>query len=436
MLARWGPALLIALVALAATPWLIGPRCPQRLVIATGSEQGAYYHFANRYREILAREGIALEVRSTGGSVQNSRLLAAGDADISLAMIQGGTAADQAANLESLASLYLEPVWVFCAADRPVDGLDQLSGKRIAIGPDGSGTQAIALKLLGDNGMSNETPDSAELLDWTTAEAVAGLKSGSLDAAFFVISPESPIVRDLLQTDGIQLMNFQRAAAYQRKYSYLSSVTLPAGLIDLQRNIPSRDIVLLAPAANLVARSDLHHALVPLLMQTVNEVHESAGLLAEPVPLPSPDFVDFPINKHAREYFRAGPSLFYRHLPFWLAAWLDRVKLMLLPMCTLLIPLLKVAPPIYRWRIRSKIYRWYRVLRQVDQKLKDAEPGTDFDQDIENLKVLETELAQVSVPLSYMAEFYNLHLHISFVLERLHQQRALSAEDNRSRLAA
>jgi hypothetical protein len=212
-------------------------------------------------------------------------------------------------------------------------------------------------------------------------------------------------------------------------------VTLPEGLIDFQRDIPSRDIVLLAPAANLVARADLHHALVPLLLHTMEEVHEAEGLLAHPEPFPSSAYVDYPLNRDARQYFRAGPSLFYRHLPFWLAAWLDRVKLVLLPMCTLLFPLLKVAPPVYRWRIRSKIYRWYRVLRKIDQKLKDARPGTDFSQDIADLKSLETELAEVSVPLSYMAEFYNLHLHISFVLERLHEHGD-QAEVNRMRIAA
>ena len=326
--------------------------------------------------------------------------------------------------------MYLEPVWVFCRTDQPIDELHQLRGKRIAIGSAGSGTQAISTRLLGDNDMipGADDADTTELLDWETAKAVAGLKSGVIDAAFIVISADSPIVRELLQTDGIQLMNFRRAAAYQNRYPFLSSLTLPEGLIDLQQNVPNRDVVLLAPTANLVARSDLHPALVPLLMRTIEEVHEQGGILRTPESFPSPSYVDYPLNRSARRYFRSGPSLFYRYLPFWLAAWLDRVKIMLLPMCTLLLPLLKAAPPIYRWRIRSKIYRWYRVLRKADQKLKDAKPETDFSQDIAVLKNLEMELAEVSVPLSYMAEIYSLHLHISFVLNKLEQHRHLEID--------
>jgi len=424
-LARWGPAVLISVSALLAAPWLLGPRCPKRVVIATGSRDGAYFAFANRYREILAKEGITLEVRTTAGSVENSRLLRAGTDDVSMALIQGGTASQEAVGeLESLASLYLEPVWVFCRSDQPIDDLKQLRGKRISVGPQGSGTQVIAMKLLGDNKMAPQSgeADGTEIVHWKTADAVEGLKAGKIEVAFFVISPSSSIIHDLLQTDGIQLLNFRRAAAYQRSYPFLSSVTLPEGLINFEQNIPSRDIVLLAPAANLVARADLHHALIPLLLQTMEEVHETGGLLAHPEPFPSSTFVDYPLNRDARHYFRAGPSLFYRHLPFWLAAWFDRVKLVLLPMCTLLLPLLKVAPPIYRWRIRSKIYRWYRVLREIDQKLKEAPPGTDFSQDIAGLRNLEIELAEVSVPLSYMAEFYSLRFHISFVLEKLHER--------------
>ncbi|MFT5526618.1 MAG: TRAP transporter TAXI family solute receptor [Pirellulaceae bacterium] len=426
-LGLWLPAIIVSISALLATPWLLGPRVPDKIVIATGSEEGAYFAFANRYREILAKEGIAVEVRPTAGSIENNQLLRSDD-QISLALLQGGTATPTGDDeLESLAALYLEPVWVFVRSEEPIDDLESLRGKRISVGAKGSGTREIALKLLDENAIAGETSnDDTELLAWNTAATIAGLKSGKIDAAFFVTSASTSYVHDLLQTDGMELVNFRRAAAYQRKYKFLSSVTFPEGLSDFDRNIPSRDIVLLAPAANLVARADLHHALIPLLLQTVEEVHLEGGLLASSERFPSPNFVDYPLNTDARRYFRAGPSIFYRFLPFWLAAWLDRVKLVLLPMCTLLIPLLKVAPPVYRWRIRSKIYRWYKVLRDVDQKRRDAHPSTDFQEEILNIKNLEKELAEVTVPLSYMEEFYNLRLHVAFVLKLLIEHDAQS----------
>jgi TRAP transporter TAXI family solute receptor len=418
LLKRWCPALLISLAALMAAPWLLGPRCPTHIVIATGQQDGAYYAFASQYKEILAEHGITLEVRSTAGSVENQQLLNSDSSGVSLAIIQGGTADRAKGRLQSLASLYPEPVWVFCRSDDPVDELAQLQGKSIAVGPKGSGTRSIALKLLADNHISEEDHQTS-FVDFGATESSQKLKTGEIDVAFIVISPEAPVIHDLLKADGIQLVSFRRAAAYQQKHGFLSESILPEGIVSFHHDVPNRDIRLLAPTANMVARDDLHHALVPLILQAVEQVHQSDGILVQSESFPTPQFTDYPLNKDADRYFRSGPSLLYRYLPFWLAAWLDRVKLILLPMCTLLIPLIKVAPPVYRWRIRSKIYRWYRVLHEIDLELKDADRSLDLSGCLRRLNKLEQELFEVSVPLSYMEEFYNLRLHVSFVKNRL-----------------
>ncbi len=415
---RWWPLIAICLAAIAATPWLLGPRCPTHIIIATGHPDGAYFAFANQYREILQEHGITLEVRSTAGSVENAELLNSDDSGISLAIIQGGTADPAHNRLESLASLYPEPVWVFCRSDVPVDWLPQLAGRRIAIGAPGSGTRSIALTLLAENGISESDPQTT-FIDCTATLASDKLLAGEIDAAFIVMSPGSPIIKKLLATGKVRLMNFQRAAAYRQKFRYLSASTLPRGLMDFDEDIPPRDIHLLAPTANLVARTDLHHALVPLILGAIEQVHQADSMLVTPGTFPTPQFTDYPLNRDADRYFRSGPSLLYRYLPFGLAAWLDRVKLVLLPLCTLLIPLIKAAPPVYRWRIRSKIYRWYRVLHDIDLELKEVAPDLDVAVCMEQLRTLEQELSEVTVPLSYMEEFYNLRLHVAFVMNRL-----------------
>jgi TRAP-type uncharacterized transport system substrate-binding protein len=437
-LKRFGPALGICLLFCIATPWLIGPPCPRRLVIVTGSEDGAYYAFAQRYREILSRDGVTLDVRCTAGSVQNSKLLA-GDDDVSLAIIQGGVAEPEGgAPCESLASLYLEPVWVFYRGDAQLDQLTDLRGKRIAIGRPDSGTQALASLLLRDNdilaesdrvsgreaggetgGEADGESGGTELVDWGGERAAQALLAGDVDAAFFVVSPQSSLVQQLLQADDVQLMSFRRAAAYQRKHPFLSSVTLHEGTLDLHDNIPSRDIVLLAPAANLVARDGLHGALVPLILDAVTEVHEQGSLMDPKGAFPTLQYVEHPVNARARRFFKSGTPFFYRMLPFRVAVRIDQLKLVALPLFTLLFPLLKVAPPVYRWRIRSKIYRWYGALQKVDVKLREADAKTDFAPDVAQLRELEDELAQVSVPLSYMEEAYNLRLHLAYLLEKV-----------------
>ncbi len=429
-LKRFGPALGICLLFLMATPWLIGPPCPRRLVIVTGSEDGAYYAFAQRYGEILSRDGVTLDVRRTAGSVQNGKLLADDD-DVSLAIIQGGVAGPGGgAPCESLASLYLEPVWIFYRGDTQLDQLTELRGKRIAIGRPESGTRALASLLLQDNDILAESDrvsdresggesGDTELVDWGGERAARALLAGDIDAAFFVVSPQSSLVQQLLQAEGVQLMSFRRAAAYQRKHPFLSSVTLHEGTLDLHDNIPSRDIVLLAPAANLVARDGLHDALVPLILDAVTEVHEQGSLMDPKGVFPTLQYVEHPVNARARRFFKSGTPFFYRMLPFRVAVRVDQLKLVALPLFTLLFPLLKVAPPVYRWRIRSKIYRWYGVLQTIDVKLREADADTDFASDVAQLRQLEDELAQVSVPLSYMEEAYNLRLHLAYLLDKV-----------------
>lgn len=443
----WLAAAAVPMIAAVTAPWWLGPGCPQQLVIATGSAQGTYYETACRYREILAEDGIRLDVRVTAGSQENIRLLQEQKGEVEVALVQGGMAESAGeTDITALASLYLEPIWVFYVNDQPIDQITALAGKRIAIGEPGSGSRPLALRLLGENGLLADanSPDkkadpeaklpAVKHLPLGGQAAADALRRGELDAAIFVISPRAKLIRELLAAPGVQLMSFDRAEAYTRRLPFLTHTTLPEGTVDLTANLPAQDVQLLSVTANLVGRADLHPALVPLLLKAAHEVHERGGLLERAEAFPSLYHVDFPVNRKAKSYFKSGPSFFYRYLPFTLAAWLDHLKLLLLPMCTLLLPLAKAAPPLYRWRIRSKIYRWYRVLRDIDQQLRmsneDARLVTQIDtaRQIETLRRMENELAEVSVPLSYMEEFYNLRLHVAFVLHRLESRQHQAGE--------
>ena len=410
----WGVLVLVLLLAGAASPWLMAPQYPTHLVIATGRPDGAYYAFAEQYRDILARDGVTLEIRATAGSIENRKLLQAADGQVSLAFIQGGTTPSGTTGLQALASLYREPLWVFTRGDAAFSRLTQLRGRRIAVGPEGSGTRAIAEMLLEQNGVKTGDAAGTTLVSLGGQDAAQALRNGDVDAAFFVVAPRAALVHDLLSDRRVHLMDFRRAAAYARRYPFLSRVTLAEGMLDFEQNLPARDVQLIAPTANLVARSDLHPALVPLLLKAAEEVHESGGLLEQPNEFPSALHVDLPLNSQARQYLKSGPSMLYRYLPFSLAAGIDRAKLM---------PLIKAAPPVYRWRIRYRIYRWYRVLRQIDEQVKTADAGADFATETAQLHTLENELAEVSVPLSYMEEVYNLRMHVEFVLRRLERLR-------------
>lgn len=406
-------------------PYLVGPPVPRTVKIAAGSSSGVYYSVAMRYRDILEQHGFDLTLLETEGAVENLDRLKNGEA--TLAIVQGGTGTrDEHAGLSSLASLYLEPVWIFHRTDfGALDQLDDLRGGRIAIGPVGSGTHTIATEWLIGNGFAvspdkvdnQSLPDGTVLLPITGEIAADAIESGEIDAAFMVVGAESPVVSRLMRVENVELMSLRRAAAYETRFRYLKTVTFAEGMLDLRQNLPGKDITMLATTASLVANDDLHPALIQLLLEAAHDVHDAGGFFEAPREFPSPFGVDIEINPDAKRYFRDGPSFLYRYLPFRYANWLDRMKLLIAPMLMLLVPLFKFFPPLYRYRIRRRIYRWYRILREIDQKLKQHdEDNVDFTPDILRLQSLETELAEVSVPLSYMEEFYNLRLHANYVL--------------------
>lgn len=403
---------------------MLEPAPPQELRIATGGSQGAYYAFAERYREILARDGYRLDIVETAGSIENLRLLMAGE--VSLALLQGGTAEEAAAaHIESLASLFFEPLWVFYQSELSVDRLTDLCGRRLAVGAHGSGTRALTLQLLAANGIDGTT---AELREFGAMEAVAALEDGTVEAAFFVSSAHAPFIGQLLRRESLEILSFRRHRAYCREYPFLSAAVLGEGVVDLAGNLPSEDVNLLVAAASLVGRRDLHKALIPLLLEAMDEVHGGGGLFEEPGLFPSTRFVELPLNPAARLYLERGPSFLHRFLPFRTASAIDRLKILLLPFITLLIPVFKAAPPLYRWRIRSKIYRWYEDLRLADEILHSATSDKELEAHLRALRKLEREVTTaVSVPLAYMDEFYRLRDHIELILgklERLNERRA------------
>jgi TRAP transporter TAXI family solute receptor len=418
-----GPALLVALFGFLIAFYFVEPPPPDELVIAAGSADGNYYAAAGKYAELFAENGVKLTIRETAGSVENYELLL-NDDSVQLAIVQGGTAPQTSAieGLESLATLYLEPMWVFFRGGQSIERLGDLLGKRIAVGEGGSGTNVLAEMLLKANGVEDGRGETV-FVRQTGNRAIEMLRSGDLDAAFFVLSAESPIVRDLLRDQQLQLLSLERSRAYAQRYPFLESIVLARGVVDLQADLPRRDVTLIAPAANLVATHELHDAFIPLLLAAATEAHEAGGLITEPGQYPSLDGVEFPPNAVARHFLKHGPSFFQEYLGFWITSLIDRVKIMLVPLIVLLIPLVKMAPPVYRWRIRSRIYRWYALLREIDQALRTG-GGDELQEFGKKLDGMERELEEVTVPLSYMEEFYHLRMHIDLVKRRLEERQA------------
>jgi len=415
----FGPAAIISLIALMVTYHFVQPAPPRHIVFATGHEGGAYFFFGLRYQALLAREGIDVTVRPTSGSVENIHLLQSGAADV--AFVQGGTGASvDAPGLRSLASLYYEPVWILARKQTGIQQLSDLKGRPIGIDQEGSGTREVALLLLADSGIDAK---AANLLPLGGEEAASALRSGKLDAAFFVISPRATIIREVLAIPCVRLLNIERAPAYALQHHFLTVLTLPEGAMDLRANLPPRQVALLAPAATLVVSERFHPALAELLLILARQIHGEPGLFEQTGDFPSPKFLDFPISDAAKRFFNSGPPLLQRYLPFWAADLIDRLKIILLPLITLVYPLFKLIPPTYDWRMRSRINRWYKDLQAIEEQIEAREPNADVDSKLAELDRLEANVGRLSVPLAYANPLYTLRSHIALLRDELRQGR-------------
>ena len=390
---------------------------PGSIEIAAGAKDGQYYHFAKRYGEELKRQGIVVKVRETQGSAENLDLLTDPSGKVSVALVQGGMAdAERHDDLRALGSLYLEPLWIFLRRDLEVARLGQLAGLRIAVGKKGSGTRLVVIQLLEACGVG---PDQATLIDAGGQEAADLLEHASIDAACFVASVDAGYVQRLGRSPQARLMNIEEQEALTRRFRALSAVTVPAGLLDLAHDVPPENTALVAPAALLVVRSTLHPALASALLEAARRVHARGDALSAPGEFPSTHYVDLPLSEDAEHYYRYGPPFLQRVLPYWLANFVDRIKLLALPLVVLAMPLVRAAPPLLRWRARRNVYRWYARLRDLDPLMSRGISGPEARLRLGRLRELESQIARLETPLSYMEEYYNLRMHLDLVQRRL-----------------
>jgi hypothetical protein len=408
-----------AVLLIAGGFWLaaqfIRPAPPNYLVMSTGAPGGAYQTFAARYRPILAAQGIELRERASAGAVENLKRLLDPNEEVDVGMVQGGLGLGlDAEGLVSLGSLYHEPLWVFYRGRETLEQIVQLRGKRIAIGAEGSGTRKLALELLEASGVA-EADKRTRLLPLGGLAAVAALAKGELDAAFLVGPAQSGAVWSALYTPEVRLMSFAHADAYVRRFPFLAHLVLPRGGIDLQRDIPAAEVHLVAPMATIVARDGTHPALIDLLLQAAVQVHGGPGLFQRPGEFPNARSVDFPLSREADRFYRSGTRFLQRYLPFWLATLIERTIVLLVPLVAIVLPIMKFAPALYGWRVRSRIYRWYGQLTFLEGELDENPLARSRDEWLAELDRIEDRVHRIPTPLAFANLLYTLREHIALV---------------------
>ena len=413
----WVPLTVIAVAAIYVTWRLLEPAPPHKITIAAGMPGGAYDRFARQYAQHFKDNGFELEVRNTQGSVENYALLQDENSGVDVALVQGGTTPPKARRtLQAVCSVYFEPLWVFYRDPRPITRLSELKGKRLALGGARSGVRSLAMRLLQENGVGDGDVILSDLTGMKAAEALA---AGEVDVVFLVIAPESEVVQQLIRDKGVSLMSFAQSDAYARRDDFLSHVKLYRGVIDLGSDIPAGDVDLIAPAAMLVARQSLHHGTLELLVRAAKRTHSRGTLLADDGMFPSATLTDLPVGKDAEYYLRTPPSRLLGGLPFWLKSLIDRLVFLIIPLIAVMLPLLRFAPMLFRWSVRSRITRYYGRLKDVEEKLENAPDKAGFSAAIEDLDKLEHKISSMTIPAGFMPDLYDLRLHLDRLRDRL-----------------
>jgi TRAP-type uncharacterized transport system substrate-binding protein len=414
-----------ALVALAvivgAAVWLafafLKPTPPRVVTMATAAEGSISAELGKRYRELLARDGIELRLRPSAGAIAYVEALRDPKSGVSIAIIPSGiTNRRDSPELVSLGTVFYEPLWIF-SHGRALSERQRLSRKlRISVGAEGSGARAFSVEFLARLGIIEGR--NANLLALGSKEAGEKLIHGEIDAAILLDAWESPLVRELLAAPDVHLVNAARADSWVALYPYLNKVVLPEGVADMARNVPSEDVTLLAPKANLVVREDLHPAIQYLLLQAAAQIHSGPGVFHRAGDFPAPESIDLPLSDQARQFYKTGPPFLQRHLPFWLAILIQQLLVLLIPVLGLLYPLLRFAPGVFGWAMRRKILRLYGELKVLEDELA-AHPPADRVADLSaRLDRLDDEAERVWLPIYMRPLLYQLRMHISLVRER------------------
>lgn len=410
------PIILLIIASFYLAFQFINPSPKRVITIATGSIHGQYYQTAVKYKELLEKVDVKVNIITSSGSLENIKLI--NEQKVDIAFIQNGTVKEnKGKNIEALASIYYEPLWLFYKKDlNNIQYIQDLKSKKISLGLEHSGTKDLSSEILKINGINNQ---NTQLKYLNAKESKNKLLRNEIDALFLVTSANSKIIKELLQNKDIAVFSFKRAIAYSKKFHYLEPIDLYEGTVDIYNNMPSRDIKLLSTTATLVVNKDFSDELIRIFLKKVKEVHKRKGLFEVENQFPNINGLEIDMNEEAFRYFTYGDTFLEKIFPYWIASNLDRLKILLIPLLTLMIPLFKGVFPLYRWSIRSKIYRWYDEVQDLDLSLEglSKEELSEKLKELENLKQEIKE--ETKVPLSYMGEYYDLIMHLELIISKV-----------------
>ena len=408
------------LLAFALIVWLVSllhPLPPRRITLATGPDGSSYAYYGKRYKILLAKEGIEVDLKPTAGGLENLQLLRDPHSGVEAGFVEGGVASDaDSPALLSLGTLGYEPVWLFTHLPVTDRALFSLRGKRVAVGPDGSDSRALVEELLKRSNLNLGFYQAQPL---EPEQAAAQLLQGKLDAGLFMLNWGNPIIRQLVAAPGVYLANFSRADAYVALFPALYKKSFPAGVGDLEHNRPARDTTLLATKTSLIVRGNLHPALQYLLLEAASQIHSHASVFQTASEFPAPESLEIELSTDARHFYKSGRPFLQRFMPFWLAALVEQLVVLIIPVLGIMYPAGKGLAALYGWGMQRKIYLIYGELYWLETeigKLGNRPPTKEI---MERMGHLEERANRVRVSSNYIPMLYTLKENLAYVRSRI-----------------
>lgn len=409
------PALTVLFVILVVALWIADPAPPRQIWMATGPAGSSNEVLGKKYAAYFAARGITLHLLSTEGSVENARHLQDPQDKVMAAFVMAGAVEPHAKGIQTLGSINYQPLWCFYRSQAPIS----IAGRErfilehpVNIGTPNSGTHLLAEKFLELNGY---TGDWSQFKEYPDEQAIDMLREGKLDSVCVVDTYESPNVQKLLKIDGTQLSEFERAEAYARMVPAIEMVTIPEGALDLRTNRPATSVPLIATSTEILIDERLHPAIQTLFLMAAKAINGKESFFSKEGQFPV--FMDSTQHrsKEAEIFYEKGTPLLMEVLPFWLAEFIRRLIITLLPFFAVAYPVIRSMPNYHKNRVRGRINRMYGALKFFEQSLVAAyDPGRKL-QYLAQLDGMERETLGMKVPKSVASDYYTLRSSIDFV---------------------
>jgi TRAP-type uncharacterized transport system substrate-binding protein len=409
------PALTILLVILIIAVWVADPAPPRHVVMATGPAGSSNQMLGQRYQQYFAQRGITLELVATEGSVENVHRLQDLQDKVMAGFVMAGAAPHHAKGIQTLGSINYQPLWCFYRSPVPLPIKERetlILSHNVNMGTPNSGTHLLMQEMLK---LNHITGDLSKFKQHADEQAIELLRDGQLDSVCIVDTYESPNVQKLLKIEGLQLSEFERAEAYARMVPAIEMVTIPEGALDLSTNRPLASSPMIATTTEILIDERLHPAIQTLFLMAAKDINGKESFFSKEGQFPV--FMDSTQHrsKEAEIFYEKGTPLLMEVLPFWLAEFIRRLFVTLLPFFAVAYPVIRSMPNYHKNRVRGKINRMYGALKFFEQSLVSAYDPAQKTNYLAQLDAMEREALGMKVPKSVASDYYTLRSSIDFV---------------------